>query len=208
MRITVTDKKLATESMLLDIFSKRVIKWEEKVQSQLSKLYIDEFTKQVEWYDTTPDDLKSLIPTRSQITLGLTENKSDCLFHPKIVVYIGEKPKNYWDKLQPVCTPFGKYERPHSAYEFGKIQLGRDIPKFTSSYYYTTSGKLKTTIKRLIKEKRELEQLIETAGNQFYSALLTINTDRKLEELLPDAVKYIPTKEPKNPCMDIVYCTN
>lgn len=204
MRISIADKKTATKNMILDIFNSRVEKWENKVQKQLSELYLAEFPKEIEWYDDTPDDLQKLIKTRNKVYIGMHDQDVDYLFHPKIVVYIGEKPERYWDKQNPVCIPFGEYKRSRSTYEFEQITIVRNVPKFTSDYYYAKSGKLKTTVKKLIKEKRELEQLIETAGNQFYSALLTINTDKKLQELLPDAVKYIPTKEPKSLCKDIV----
>lgn len=204
MRISISDKKQATKLMLLDMFSERVKKFEKKMQEQLSRAYLSEFVSQMDWYDKTSEDLKPLIKTRVNVKLGIKENDCTTLIHPKIVAYIGDKPERYWDKYNPVCIPFGEFKRSMSSYDFGSIELLRTVPKVTSDYYYAESGKLKTLIKKLMKEKRELESLIESAGNQFYSALLTISTDKKLQELLPDAVKYMPTKEPANPCRDIV----
>ena len=181
-----------------------MIEWELKVQQQVAKTYLAEFPEQIEWYKFTDEQLKPLISTRNTVKVGVKDNGSSTLFHPTIVVFIGEKPERHWNKINPVCIPFGHFERSRSAYDFGSIELGQSVPKVTGDYYYSESGKLKTLIKKLAKEKRDLEVLIENAGNQFYSALLTINTDKKLNELLPDAVKYIPTKKPKSLCTDIL----
>lgn len=203
------NKKIRCEmvkNMILDLFSERVKNWKSTTSQKVSELILSENKKLIDWYESLDSDKKSLIATNSNTVLQF-KNDDESTYYVECAVraFIGEKPRNYNDNGKLICRPFDKYARSQCTYyDFLSFSLTDKegelvkVPeKLVGRTYIAKSKKLTNFCKQIQKERLELVKLIEDAGNQFYAALESVTTLKRLEEVMPSATKYIPHPEEK-----------
>lgn len=179
-------------NMLVDMFTDQVDVMETKITNLIeAQLKIDN-KEHIDWYSKVPTECAPLV--RKQSSINARFNAKDSRnrditrhLHPFVTVFIGSSTGERWEeKRDCISEPFKPHKdnRGHSSVNpvvFESMPLCiLDSPKLTK------------LIENLYVEKTQLESVITTAGYNFYEALLSVTSKKKLEEVMPEAVKYLP----------------
>lgn len=208
-------RKEAVTNMLKDVFTDKVVNFQERVQAFIRQYFNHVTADDQKWYGNLTDHQKKMVSTVKGIRMYRTVegNNNAINLDFRIMAFVGRHPEDstYNDKIKSselISQPFNEYES-NDFYRLDRkigITIDPDYEDTKQRFPYVGGSDIGimevkgVAVKEMIsfeKERKQLTETIANAGEQFYAALQSVTNVAKLEEVVPEAVKYLPAPQPK-----------